>query len=228
MADRTAPMDCEPEGDGSERRRHARVEAPLKARYLGPDGREHPCLVVNISAGGALLRAKTSPAESETIVLYVDEVGRFECRVVRSGKHSFAVDYRGRRSKTARTADALTVTLNYPREGKSDLRAAPRIKQDEPALVTLENGEQIPCSIIDISLTGASIEIDPRPPLGARLVLGKTSAKVVRRHEKGVGVIFSGPAARMEDAIKNAAKDRSSAPDGADLASSFGRKGHSA
>jgi hypothetical protein len=221
-------MDCEPEGDGSERRRHARVEAPLKARYLGPDGREHPCLVVNISAGGALLRAKTSPAESETIVLYVDEVGRFECRVVRSGKHSFAVDYRGRRSKTARTADALTVTLNYPREGKSDLRAAPRIKQDEPALVTLENGEQIPCSIIDISLTGASIEIDPRPPLGARLVLGKTSAKVVRRHEKGVGVIFSGPAARMEDAIKNAAKDRSSAPDGADLASSFGRKGHSA
>lgn len=228
MADRTAPMDNEPEGDGSERRRHARVEAPLKARYLGPDGHEHPCLVVNISAGGALLRARTSPAESETIVLYVDEVGRFECRVVRSGKHSFAVDYRGRRSKTARTADALTVTLNQPPQKSAEQRAAPRIKQDEPALVTLENGDQIPCSIIDISLTGASIEIDPRPPLGSSLVLGKTRAKVVRRHEKGVGVIFSGAATRMEHVIKSTARDRSPAADGADLASSFGRKGHSA
>lgn len=221
-------MDCEPEGDGSERRRHARVEAPLKARYLGPDGHEHPCLVVNISAGGALLRAKISPAESDSIVLYVDEVGRFECKVIRSGKHSFAVDYRGRRSKTARTADALTLTLNQPSQKAAELRAAPRIKHDEPALVTLENGDRIPCSIIDISLTGASIEIDPRPPLGSILALGKTRAKVVRRHEKGVGVIFSGPAARMEDAIKSTAKGRSQTPDGADLASSFGRKGYSA
>jgi len=221
-------MDRDPLREGADRRRHMRIDAPLKARYLGADGEERPCLVVNISAGGALLRAISPPAESESIVLYIDEIGRFEGKVVRAGKHSFAVDYRSRRSKTARTADALTLTVNQPRESGAAQRAAPRIKHDEPAMVTLENGEQVPCSIIDISLTGASIEIDPRPPLGAKLTLGKTSAKVVRRHEKGVGVIFSGPAARMEDAVKGVASDDPRGAGGADLATSFGRKGFSA
>lgn len=231
MAEQSAPKDREPASDGAERRRHVRVETPLRARFLDAEGNEHPCLVVNISAGGALLRAKAPPRESETIVLYVDEIGRFEGRVVRSGKHSFAVDYRGRRSKTARTADALTLTINQPKGDGPEQRKSLRIKQDAPALVTLENGDQVPCSIIDISLTGASIEIDPRPPLGSKLTLGKTSAKVVRRHEKGVGVIFSGPATRLEDAIKGTTKERTSetpGAGGADLASSFGRKGFSA
>lgn len=225
MAKLTAPTRREPAQDDAERRRHARVQTPLKARYLDAQGREHSCLVVNISAGGALLRAKSPPRESESIVLYVDEIGRFEGKVVRAGRHSFAVDYRSRKTKTARTADALTVSLNQAKDADASRRAAPRIKHDGPAIVTLDNGEQIPCSIIDISLTGASIEIDPRPPLGSKLTLGKTAAKVVRRHEKGVGVVFSGPAARMEDAIKSAAPDQSASQPGADLASSFGRKG---
>lgn len=225
MADGKAATDRTSQKDGAERRRHARVKAPLRARFLGADGNERPCLVVNISAGGALLRAKTPPEESETIVLYVDEIGRFESKVVRAGKHSFAVDYRGRRSKTARTADALTASLNRTKNAGVEQRAAPRIKHDEPALVTLEDGQQLPCSIIDISLTGASIEIDPRPPLGAALVLGKTPAKVVRRHETGVGVIFSGSAARMEDAIDKTSKSETDPKSGADLATSFGRKG---
>ncbi len=228
MADQPAPMDRDAQRDGADRRRHMRVEAPLKARYLGADGEERPCLVVNISAGGALLRAITPPAESESIVLYIEDVGRFEGKVIRAGKHSFAVDYRSRRTKTARTADALTLTLNQPRNAGAEQRAQPRVKHDGSAIVTLENGEQLPCSIIDISLTGASIEISPRPPLGAKLTLGKTAAKVVRRHEKGVGVIFSGPAARMEDVVKGVASGDPKSAGGADLATSFGRKGSSA
>ncbi|HPE32566.1 MAG TPA: PilZ domain-containing protein [Parvularculaceae bacterium] len=225
MSDKPVQLEQEPEPEGAERRRHARVDVSLKARFLGTDNIEHPCLVVDISAGGAKLRAKTPPAEGETIVLYIDEIGRFECKVVRSSKHTFAVDYRGRRSKSARTADALTLALNQSKEHRaSDRREAPRIKQDEAAIVTLESGEQLPCSIVDISLTGASLEISPRPPLGSTLIIGKTAAKVVRRHDKGVGVIFSGPAARMEDAIKDTSA--AAVPHrGADLASHFGKKG---
>lgn len=224
MPDSNATADILVEADGSERRRHARVTLPLKARFLSSDGEERPCIVANISAGGALLRAKSPPRERETVVLYIDEVGRFEGRVIRSGKNSFAVDYRGRRAKSKRTADALTVTL-HNRGSRVDRRAAPRIKHDAPALVRLENGDIVNCSILDISLTGASLEIDPRPPLGAVLTLGKMMAKVVRRHEKGVGVVFSGPAARMEDAIKETAAKELSPFDGAEIAPAFGKKG---
>jgi hypothetical protein len=187
-----------------ERRRHSRADLPLKARFLGESGEERPCLVINVSAGGALLRAVLPPREGENVVLYIDEVGRFEGRVVRSTPNEFAVDYRGRRSKTRRTADALTLTMNSC-SAWPDRRATPRIKTDARAVVRLENGEVQFCSIMDISLTGASLEIDPRPPLGAQITLGKMSAKVVRRHDRGVGVVFSGPAPRMEDALNEAA-----------------------
>lgn len=210
----------------ADRRRHARIHAPLRARVLTEDGYERPCVVSNISAGGALLKAKTAPPAGSYVVLYIDDVGRFEGKVVRSGQHSFAVDYRGRKSKSQRTADAITAAVHY-RGARLERRVSPRIKQDAPATVILETGETLSCSILDISLTGASIEIDPRPPLGAQLILGRMAAKVVRRHEKGVGVVFSGPAQRMEEAIEQA----SVAPDpqsGAEIAPVFGRKGVSA
>jgi hypothetical protein len=210
-----------------ERRRHARVDMPIKARFLGADGEERPCIVTNVSAGGALLRAARPPQEGEDVVLYIDDVGRFEGRVVRSVAQEFAVDYRGRRAKSKRTADALTVIL-HNRAAGPDRRSAPRIKTDARAVVRLEDGEMAPCSILDISLTGASIEIDPRPPLGSIITLGKMQAKVVRRHEKGVGVVFSGPAKRMEDALNEAASDptrlQPTPGGGARLASAFGKK----
>ena len=207
--------------DVNERRRHARIDMPLKARFLRADGVEQPCLVINVSAGGALLRAKEPPAQNEPIVIYIDELGRFEARVVRAGRHSFAVDYRGRRAKSSRTADSLTHMLNN--EGRrDDRREAPRIRQDARATVRLDTGEILPCSILDISLTGASIEIDPQPPLGAHLTLGKMSAKVVRRHDRGVGVVFSGAAKRMDDVVNQTAAPTEA---GAALAESFGRKG---
>jgi hypothetical protein len=213
-----------PAADAAERRRHARVNIPLKARVLAADGSERPCVVVNISAGGALLKARTPPAEHEDVVLYIDEVGRFEGTVVRVGRHSFAVDYRGRRAKSARAADALTVAVHT--EGpRVDRRMSPRIKHDSKAAVRLENGQTITCSILDISLTGAAIEIDPRPPLGATLTLGRMAAKVVRRHEKGVGVVFSGPAQRMEDAIRDLSDAPDGGEDGAALAPVFGKRG---
>jgi hypothetical protein len=213
-----------------ERRRHARVDMPTKARILGEDGEERPCLVTNVSAGGALLRASVPPREGENVVLYIDDVGRFEGRVIRSVGSEFAIDYRGRRAKSKRTADALTVALNNRAAGP-DRRAAPRVKTETRAVVKLETGEMQPCSIIDISLTGASLEIDPKPALGVQLTLGKMAAKVVRRHEKGVGVVFIGPAQKMEDALTEAAADPGQfqplppkSGDGAQIASSFGKK----
>ena len=184
-------------------------------------------MVVDISAGGALLKAKNPPAFGQSVIIYIDQLGRFEGKVTRSGPDKFAVTYESTRKKTARTADTLTRIVNHGRRG-SDRRNDPRLAQDAPAMVYFEDGRSEKCAIMDISLTGASIEISPRPPLGAQLILGRMTAKVVRRHDKGVGVVFTGSAKRMEEIIQTASDTETPPEFGAPVARSFGKKGDNA
>lgn len=209
--------------DGYEdRRRHARANYRLKARYMGEGGNEYPCVVVNISAGGAMVRTKVAPKENEKVVLYVDSVGRFEGTVIRAGKRAFAVQYQSRRSKTQRTADALIRVLNRGQRG-TDRRVTPRIDLNRTVKVTHNDGTHIECAIMDISLTGASLNIDPAPPLGTEMIVGRMKARVVRRHDVGVGVIFLGSTENMDDVISQASGDDTT-KSGTEIASSFGRK----
>ncbi len=209
--------------DDADRRKYLRVDTPLKARFLNDAGEEQPCLVVNVSAGGALLKAKSPPAFGTHVVLYIDRLGRFEGRVIRSSNNIFAVNYEKRRRKSARTADSLTEVMNNSKRAQ-DRRTGPRIRHDSPAKIYFDDGRVESCAILDISLTGASIEISPRPHLGARLILGRMNAKVVRRHEKGVGVIFTGAAERMDDVIEEATTPVPTVDHGLQVAKTFGKK----
>lgn len=210
-----------------DRRLYHRVTLPLKARFLTDSGTEWSGVVTNISAGGALIRAKFPPAFGQSVVLYIDQIGRMEGKVVRSEKDSFAVSYSKKRAKQVKVADQLTTAMNPRRRGGADRRGGPRVKHDAPATVYLEDGRVIQCAILDISLTGASIEISPRPPLGMHLILGRMTAKVVRRHDKGVGVVFTGAADRMDKVIEETVREPEPDPTsgGPNLAPSFGKKG---
>jgi hypothetical protein len=224
---KTHDPSASPKADADERRRHKRVDLALKARVLKADGVEEPCLVVNISAGGVLLKAVNPPQAGDKVVVYIDDVGRHEGYVIRSAKHHFAVDYRARPKKAKRAADTLTYALNN-KHMRIDRRANPRIRTDEPTVLILDTGDMIACEILDVSLTGASVAVDPKPPLGALVIVGRMAAKVVRVHEKGVGVVFTGSAARMEDVIENTKSPIETESPGAGLAPQFGKKGLSA
>lgn len=227
MVRKTSPEAQSAPSSHSDRRKHRRVDTPLKARFLDQYGDEHPCLVTNISAGGALMKAKSPPEFGAHVVLYIDKLGRFEGRVIRSGEKIFAINYEQRRSRNAKTADGLTEIVN--RGSRShDRRTNPRIRHDAPARVFFEDGRTEDCAILDISLTGASLQISPRPPLGTRLILGRMNAKVVRRHEKGVGIVFTGSAERMADVIQETTSAPETPPvptnDGVGVARTFGKK----
>ncbi len=209
--------------DYSERRKYFRADLPLKARFLTKDGQERACIVSNISAGGAMVRTKHPPTKGSKVVLYIDQLGRFEGTVIRSGDNVFAITYAKRRAKAAKVADDLTQVMNRGQR-VTDRRNSPRIQQDAPAIIHLEDGRSAQCAILDISLTGASIEISPRPPLGAQLVLGRMTAKVVRRHEKGIGVVFTGAAERMDDVIADASRVEPEPETGPNVAPPFGKK----
>lgn len=216
------PGAVQSDGRQDDRRGHQRVDTPLKARFLTETGDERSGVVLNISPGGAMIRAKYPPAFGQGVILYIDQIGRMKGRVVRSDNETFAVKYDQTRTKSAKVADELTYVVNNRRRG-AERRVNARVKHDEQAQVILEDGRELRCAILDISLTGASLMITPRPPLGAHLILGRMTAKVIRRHEQGVGVVFTGAAERMEDVIEETAQEHDN-HGGADLASSFGKR----
>ena len=218
-----SPADCQPD-DRVDRRKHRRAQLPLKGRFLNDLGQEHRCIVVDVSAGGAFIRTKNPPAFGKRVVLYVDQLGRFEGLVTRSDVNSFAIHYEKGRQKSAQIADKITEVLHKGRRS-ADRRKESRVRQDKPTLVHFEDGRTEECAILDISLTGASVEISPRPPLGMRLILGRMTAKVIRRHETGVGVLFTGSAESAEHFnAKNANADKPLRT-GTKIAPPFGTKG---
>ncbi|MEM9170146.1 MAG: PilZ domain-containing protein [Pseudomonadota bacterium] len=199
--------------DGTERRDGDRAQLTLKARYRREVGEERACVVEDISPSGALLQDDAGVGVGETLILYIDQVGRFEAEVVRCEGATFAVKFRIRDPKRARTKAAIESLVAQGPRG-AERREHPRIGVDDDgaggpgAAVILPDGAEAPCSIRDISLTGASIDIADRPPIGAEVVLGKMAGVVVRHHDAGVVIAFTGSASKMDAVIKGSAPHR--------------------
>jgi len=56
--------------------------------------------------------------------------------------------------------------------------------------ITRENGEQIACEVLDISLDGVSLRTRSRPPVGEIVNLGRTRGRVVRHLIEGIAVQY--------------------------------------
>jgi len=71
-------------------------------------------------------------------------------------------------------------------------RIAARKKIDRGGTVmSLRNGEVHSCRVIDLSLTGAALEVAVRPAIGERVHVGRTSGRIVRHTNEGVSVEFT-------------------------------------
>ena len=175
---------------GEDSRKHRRVLLPAPVRYRLPDGSEQPGRIMNISAGGAFIRARPGTAVADHLILYIHKLGRFEADVVRIERNGFAVTFTSKKKRLKRTADTLIWLINGG-DRELNRRGAARIRQDKPATLILSDGSQKPCRVIDISVTGASVGIDPKPPVGESITLGRMRGTVVRHHDEGVGVEFA-------------------------------------
>ena len=54
----------------------------------------------------------------------------------------------------------------------------------------LDDGRRYPCRIMDLSLSGAAIDIDIRPAIGTAVRLGNMRGRVVRHFLEGVAIEF--------------------------------------
>ncbi|MGI9385715.1 MAG: PilZ domain-containing protein [Methyloligellaceae bacterium] len=176
----------------ADRRRFYRVAVRLFGRFMRENKREYPCQVINISPGGLALRAPVAPEPGERIVAYIDELGRVEGDMVRAIDEGFAIRITASGYKREKLADQLTFLVNRDRLHLPEDRRHERIVPKNPfAQLSLADGTVLDCRILDVSLSGASVAVLPKPELGINVTIGKMRGKVVRHHEQGIGVEFS-------------------------------------
>jgi hypothetical protein len=175
-----------------ERRRFQRVRVNLLGRYMLADRREFPCQVVDMSPGGMALIAPVNGKAGERVIAYIDHVGRLEGTIVRQFQNGFAMTIAATPRKRDKLASQLTWLANRHVLGLPEDRRHGRVVPRDPVTnLVLPDGKAITCRLIDMSLSGAGVTTEERPPIGALVTLGKTQGRVVRHLEHGFAVEFT-------------------------------------
>jgi hypothetical protein len=175
----------------TDQRQHRRVSIPLLGRFMRANREEYPCKLNDISVGGAAVMAPVAVSEGEPIVAYFDHIGGIEGTVVRTFEGGFAIQFEITAHKREKLASQLTWLLNKDVISGIEQRRHARIPiPGKHARIVLDDGETVDCKLIDVSISGASLGMDMRPPIGSELTLGKLRCRVMRYHERGIGLQF--------------------------------------
>jgi hypothetical protein len=175
----------------TDQRRHRRVALPLLGRFMRANRHEYPCKLNDISVGGAAINSPVEVEAGERIVVYFDHLGGLEGHVVRLFEGGFAMQFKATAHKREKLAAQLTWLINRDVLSGADQRRHDRIPVEERTqFVVLDSGETLACQVVDVSISGASLNMTERPPVGTKLMLGRLRGRVVRHHEQGIGVQF--------------------------------------
>jgi len=174
-----------------DRRRHQRVRVSLKGRFMRNDKQEYSCHIINISPGGIAIQAEIDGQVGEHIVLYLEHMGRFEGVLIRTLPEGFAVKLTGTSYKREKIANQLTWLINKHQLDLAEDRQHDRLVPFRQHMkIMLSDGSEQECRILDVSLSGASVSILPKPEIGEAVTLGLIRGTIIRHHDQGVGIRF--------------------------------------
>ena len=177
---------------GPNRRTFQRVKVNLHGRFMLQDRSEHACQILDMSPATATLFTEARAGDGERIVAYIDHIGRVEGHVVRRFDGGFAVDLNTSPRKREKLAAQLVWLANKHELDLPEDRRHERIVPKNPAsILTLADGRQYRCRILDLSLSGAAVALSVRPAIGTLVTLGGMRGQVVRHFEEGIAIEFA-------------------------------------
>lgn len=187
---RAAAIDYAP--SVAEKRNFQRVRVRIYGRFMLEDRSEHPCQVMDMSPGNVALRTDEIGHPGEKVIAYIDHIGRIEGVVTRTMQDGFAMTIIASDRKKDKLAAQLTWLANKHELDLPEDRRHERVAPRNPmSFLHLMDGRQYQCRIIDLSLSGAAIEIDVKPALGVQVMLGAMRGQVVRHFDDGVAIEFA-------------------------------------
>ena len=182
----------------TDRRRHERIDLCVNGRLMVPDGQEFSCKVTDISLVGIALDSDADVLINDHLIIYLDDLGRFEGPVCRFLKEGFAIELKLADTHRVKVEERIQWLSNMQR-GENDeaanLRQFQRHLPDSRSLGTtskiiLDNGEQVDCKVLDMSLSGVLVGTQLRLPIGSPVTIGRMKGHVVRHYPEGLGIQF--------------------------------------
>lgn len=178
----------EPEDDTT----YQNVVVNLHGRLMCANFEEFECVAIEMSPGEVEFKCSALPLVSERIVSYIDHIGRIEGKVTELIENGFRIAVNATDRKRQKLAAQLTWFANRSELGLPEDRRHERIVPRNPnAEIRLPDGDTCPCRIVDLSMSGAALELNARPDIGTQVILGTMRARVVRHFEDGIAIEFA-------------------------------------
>lgn len=176
----------------TERRNFQRVRVKLYGRYMLEDRSEYPCHVIDMSPGDVAFRTDHPGELGEKVIAYIDHIGRIEGVLTRRLPEGFAMTIVASERKRDKLAAQLTWLANKHELDLPEDRRHERVSPRNPlTMLHLEDGRHYKCRIIDLSLSGAAVELEVKPALGLPVTLGNMRGRVVRHFDDGIAIEFA-------------------------------------
>jgi hypothetical protein len=150
------------------------------------------CKVLHLWPGGAEVQCPAEIPPATSLVLYVSSFGRFEGHAVSHGNGRLELEFAIGEAKRDRLIEKLASFASDGILGVTQLRKHQRILSLATGRITRENGDELDCEILDISLDGVSLKTQTRPPVGEIVKLGRNHGRVMRHNSDGIAIQYVG------------------------------------
>ena len=180
-----------------ERRIYPRKIIDSEVRFATEHEPDAKARVLNISEDGLYMSCRTAASVGDSIIAYPEGLGRLVGRITRKDKDGIAVQFlitQSKRAYLAKLLDAAPGEAPFLKVIERRLSNRSRLNLDAVAVV-MGGGQHFDCRLVDLSETGAAVEADYFPPIGARVRIGVIHGVVSRHSKRGFAIAFSRRAA---------------------------------
>ncbi len=168
------------------------VEVTLFGRFMRQDKQEYPCQIQSMSSGSATLITPNIGDTGERIIAYIDHLGRIEGKILRVFQGGFAMSVNATPHKRDKLAAKITWIANRHELSLPEDRRHERIEPTRSITsIKLEDGRTYDVRIIDLSLSGAAMQMEVRPAIGTLMWLGNMRGRIIRHFDDGVAIEFA-------------------------------------
>lgn len=174
-----------------DQRTFQRVPINMQGRLMLANYDEFECMVVDMSPGDLYVICEGRPRANERVIAYIDHLGRIEGLVISVDNRGFNMSINATDRKREKLAAQLTWLANKHELGLPEDRRHDRLTPKSATVeLTLEDGSVYNCRLMDLSLSGAAVDVEARPALGMAVRLGNMRGRIVRHFREGVAIEF--------------------------------------